>query len=119
MSKRNPVKEKSKEEPEKQIEMPREYYSEILRKAYEGSPYEPPKVPIICTMCEKEFDFGDLEYYVDYHNNRFDFTVGYPSKHDEDHFKFDLCIDCLDRVIDTISPLCKTEPVIEENLWEE
>jgi hypothetical protein len=70
---------------------------------------------VTCTMCGKIFDCCDLENAFLNHSNSFDFYVGYGSKHDNEHIKLDLCLDCLDKVIDMIRPMCKTDPVTEDD----
>jgi hypothetical protein len=67
---------------------------------------------IKCTMCGKPFDMWGI--FVS--NNRFDFYIGFGStNHCYDRFQCDLCIDCFDKVIDMIIPMCKTNPIIGEH----
>lgn len=61
-----------------------------------------------CSMCGNEFDIWDEQ-----ENFRFEHKVGYGSVHDGEYIKINLCCDCFDKVIDIISPLCKTNPVHE------
>ena len=71
---------------------------------------------ITCTMCGKTFDCFDLENAFLNHSNRFDIYAGYGSKHDNEHIKLDLCLDCLDKVVDMIRQMCKTNPITEDEL---
>jgi hypothetical protein len=59
-------------------------------------------------MCGKEFDMWDEQ-----ENFRFEHRVGYGSVHDGEYIKINLCCDCFDKVIDMVAPLCKTNPVKE------
>lgn len=69
---------------------------------------------IKCTMCGRPFNDWDLSL----GDNRYDIFVGYPSKHDLERIKFDFCVECFDKVIDTLIPMCKLDPVIEDD-WSE
>lgn len=52
-----------------------------------------------CSMCCGDFSL------VDYQENFcFDRVIGYGSKYDEMHIKFNLCYDCFDKAIDIIKP---------------
>ncbi len=62
-----------------------------------------------CTMCGKEFDLWDEQ-----ENFCFDHHIGYGSKYDGDKVRLNLCCDCFDKVIDTIIPMCKESPIVEE-----
>lgn len=63
-----------------------------------------------CTMCGKTLDDYDK-----YENYSADMHIGYGSKYDMSRIRFQLCCDCFDRVLDMVIPLCKTNPVIEED----
>lgn len=52
-----------------------------------------------CSVCGKEFDDLDIQ-----ENNHFVKHFGYGSKHDLDIIDIDLCIDCMDRLVDIILP---------------
>lgn len=55
-----------------------------------------------CSCCGKILDTLDMqEDFV------FDRYIGYGSKHDEEHIKFQLCYNCFDKIFDTIKPLIK------------
>ena len=66
----------------------------------------------ICTMCGKEFNEWDESF----HTGNFDLFVGYGSKYDDERIQFSLCIDCFDRMMDTILPLFKINPIVD-NSW--
>ena len=63
-------------------------------------------------MCGKEFNEWDESF----HTGNFDLFVGYGSKHDDERIQFSLCIDCFDRMMDTILPLFKINPIVD-NSW--
>lgn len=61
-----------------------------------------------CCACGKTFDVFDYqESFV------FDKHIGFGSKHDGEHIRFQLCCDCFDNIFDTIAPIIKNI-VIEE-----
>lgn len=63
---------------------------------------------IKCSMCGKDFSP------VDYQENFcFDRVIGYGSKYDEMHIKFNLCCDCFDKTIDLLKPYFK-DAIIED-----
>ena len=73
---------------------------------------EKPKIADIkCTMCGKKFDIWDISL----GDNQYDIFVNYPSKHDLKRLKFNFCVNCFDKVLDTIIPMCKLNPVAEED----
>ena len=63
-----------------------------------------------CTMCGKTLDEDDM-----FENYSADMHIGYGSKYDESRIRFQLCCGCFDRILDMVIPLCKTNPVIEED----
>ncbi|MBO4413849.1 MAG: hypothetical protein IKX86_01110 [Clostridia bacterium] len=69
---------------------------------------------IICTMCGKPFD----EWDVMLGDNRYDIFVNYGSKYDLMRIRFNFCCECFDRVLDTIIPMCKIDPVADDDWWE-
>ena len=62
-----------------------------------------------CTMCGKTLDEDDRA-----ENYSADMHIGYGSKYDMSHIRFQLCCDCFDRIMDMVIPLCKTNPVVGE-----
>lgn len=62
-----------------------------------------------CTMCGKTLDEDDM-----FENYGADMHIGYGSKYDMSHIRFQLCCDCFDRLLDMVIPLCKTNPIVEE-----
>ena len=66
---------------------------------------------IKCTMCGKPFDEWDI--YLG--NNRYDLFVGFGSRHDEERIQFDFCSDCFDRVLDMLIPMCKINPIVDDD----
>lgn len=61
-----------------------------------------PNKNIKCSMCGKDFSLDDYQ-----ENFCFDRIIGYGSKYDETHIKFNLCCNCFDKTIDIIKPLFK------------
>ena len=72
------------------------------------------KSKIVCTMCGKTFSMYDKGFGY----NQQDLLIGYPSKHDLERIRLNLCVDCFDKVLDIIIPMCKTNPVVDED-WSE
>ena len=70
--------------------------------------------PIICTMCGKEFDESDRNF----GDNCYDIFVNYPSKYDCCRVQLDLCVDCFDIVLDVLIPMCKTNPIVDDDWLE-
>jgi len=69
---------------------------------------------ITCTMCKKSFTLFDY-----YHgDNRFDLFMNYGSKYDLKRLKFNFCIECFDKVLDMIIPMCKMNPEVDDD-WTE
>lgn len=64
------------------------------------------KHPTKCAMCGKEFDYWD--YNESAHIRH---AFGYGSKHDNNKIDAWLCINCADKVMDTILPLFKEDPL--------
>lgn len=62
-----------------------------------------------CNMCGKEFDFYDEQ-----ENFCFEHQIGYGSIHDGEKLSLNLCCECFDKVVDTITLRCKTSPLGEE-----
>lgn len=69
------------------------------------------KNDIKCTMCGKKFDDEDIML----GDNTYDIYVNYPSKHDLERIKLNFCVDCFDKVLDMIIPLCKINPIVDED----
>ena len=65
-----------------------------------------------CTMCGTEIN-RLLEWYYSYKG-----FFGYGSKYDEERIELTLCCDCIDRVVDLIRPLCKTDPLPGLDIFE-
>ena len=59
----------------------------------------------ICNCCGSE-----LSTYDDFSVNT---TAGYGSKHDGLHIAFDLCGDCLDKMLDKMKSEFKISPIVE------
>ena len=55
-----------------------------------------------CSCCGKMLDTLDMQ-----EDFTFDKYIGYGSKHDEEHIKFQLCCNCFDKIFDVIKPLIK------------
>ena len=64
----------------------------------------------ICNMCGKEFDLFDKQDGQMIYSAK----IGYGSKYDGSGLSMDLCIDCVDKLIDA----CKISPIIDpESEW--
>ena len=65
-------------------------------------------------MCGKELDEWDL-------NADFDFEryIGFGSKYDLHIFEAHLCCKCFDRILDTILPMFKNNPLSEYEIVDE
>lgn len=81
-------------------------------KANEAS--EPDYSSIICNMCGNPFTIFD--YMMG--DNRYDIFVNYPSNHDCERVQLNLCSNCFDKVFDMIVPLCKINPIVDDD-WVE
>ena len=68
----------------------------------------------VCTMCGKTF----TEWDVNLGDNCYDIFVNYPSNHDCERIQLNLCVECFDRVLDLILPLCKFDPVVDDDWLE-
>ena len=57
---------------------------------------------IFCNKCGKQFDFWDEQEDYSIHTR-----IGYGSKYDEEELRLDLCIKCMENLIDgcVINPL--------------
>lgn len=60
---------------------------------------------VVCNVCGKAFDELDRQ-----ENFGFDYHVGYGSRYDLSHLKAHICIDCFDKLMDRLIPLCKISP---------
>lgn len=69
------------------------------------------KSKLSCTMCGKKFDELD----IDLSYNILDYFCSYGSKYDGERIRFNLCVDCFDKVLDTIIPMCKINPIVEDD----
>lgn len=67
-----------------------------------------------CTMCGKKFTEADLSF----RGNRHDIFVGYHSRYDLKRLQLNLCVDCFDRVLDMLIPMCRLDPVTDDD-WVE
>lgn len=67
--------------------------------------------PFRCTMCGKTLDEWDMQQPFG-----FDHVIGYGSVHDLERIRFRLCCGCFDKAMDRFIPLCKENPVIEEDV---
>lgn len=68
----------------------------------------------ICTMCGNELDDWDLD--ADFHFNRY---IGFGSKYDLSIFEAHLCCKCFDKILDTILPMFKNNPLSEYEIVDE
>lgn len=59
---------------------------------------------VICNCCGKEI--GSAAFHMDK-------MMPYGSEHDGDLFTLDLCANCMDKLVETIRPLCKIDPLTE------
>ena len=69
---------------------------------------------LICSMCGKELDEFDLQ--EDFY---FKHYIGYGSKYDLDIFEARLCCDCFDKILDTLLPMFKSNPLNEYEIVNE
>lgn len=58
---------------------------------------------VYCNCCGKEF--GTYDYFV---TNPISFCVGYGSKYDGERVQLDICVACLDKLIDS----CEISPIV-------
>ncbi|MDN4493357.1 hypothetical protein [Ureibacillus aquaedulcis] len=59
---------------------------------------------ITCNKCGTTHTFKSENQFTEWQEETFqsfDFTFGYGSKFDEEHWKFDLCEDCLEELVDS------------------
>ena len=68
----------------------------------------------VCSMCGKEFDELDLQ--EDFY---FKHYIGYGSKYDLNIFEARLCCDCFDKILDTVLPMFKSNPLNEYEIVNE
>ena len=68
----------------------------------------------ICTMCSKMLDEIDEEQ--DFHFKQW---IGYGSKSDMNIFEARLCCDCFDKILDTVLPMFKSNPLNEYEIVNE
>lgn len=59
---------------------------------------------VICNCCGKEI--SSVAFHMDE-------IMPYGSEHDGDLFTLDLCANCMDKLVETIRPLCKIDPLTE------
>lgn len=59
---------------------------------------------VICNCCGKEI--GSAAFHMDE-------IMPYGSEHDGDLFTLDLCANCMDKLVETVRPLCKIDPLTE------
>ena len=57
-----------------------------------------------CNLCGKEFD--EWDYHENYSIQK---KIGYGSSHDGETLSLDICVDCMDKLIDG----CKISPVYD------
>jgi hypothetical protein len=69
---------------------------------------------LACTMCGNELDDWDLD--ADFHFNRY---IGFGSKYDLSIFEAHLCCKCYDKILDTILPMFKNNPLSEYEIVDE
>ena len=69
---------------------------------------------LTCTMCGNELDDWDLD--ADFHFNRY---IGFGSKYDLSIFEAHLCCKCFDKILDTILPMFKNNPLSEYEIVDE
>ena len=69
---------------------------------------------VICTMCGNELDDVDLD--ADFNYQQY---VGFGSKYDLTIFEARLCCRCFDKILDTIVPMFKHNPISEYDIVSE
>ena len=67
-----------------------------------------------CTMCGCEFDKWDIS-----ENLHFEHFIGYGSSYDMNIFEARLCCKCFDRILNTILPMFKINPLSEYDIVSE
>lgn len=65
----------------------------------------------ICTMCGREFDEWDVDEALHYTH-----FIGFGSKYDLHIFEANLCCECFDKILDTILPMFKNNPLSEYDI---
>ena len=63
---------------------------------------------LVCTMCGKELDDWDMN--ADFY---FKHYIGFGSKYDLNILEARLCCKCFDKILDTILPMFKNNPLAE------
>ena len=66
---------------------------------------------VICTMCGNELDDCDLDSDFNFHR-----YIGFGSKYDLSIFEARLCCRCFDKILDTIVPMFKHNPISEYDI---
>lgn len=64
-----------------------------------------------CTMCGNLLDEWDLRQPFEFNH-----VIGYGSVHDLERIRFRLCCNCFDMLMDHMIPLCRENPVAEQNV---
>lgn len=64
-----------------------------------------------CTVCGKKFDMWDEM--ADLH---FETVAPYGSVYDMCRIKFDLCVECFDRILGDLLPKCRHDPIVREEM---
>ena len=67
---------------------------------------------IKCSACGKQFDIWDKQ-----EDFSFDKHIGYGSKYDEKHIKFQLCCDCFDKIFDKVKPMIINIQIEDCDAW--
>ena len=69
---------------------------------------------LVCTMCGNKLDDCDLD--ANFHFQRY---IGFGSTYDLSIFEARLCCKCYDKILDTIVPMFKYNPLSEYELVSE
>lgn len=65
--------------------------------------------PVFCTMCAKKLTVWDRQ-----EKFSFDRLIGYGSRYDTSHIRFQFCCDCFDKFMDWMRPQCASDPVLDD-----
>lgn len=65
-----------------------------------------------CTMCGKPFSSSDMDLMV---GKRMHFFCDEPSRYADKEVSFIFCPECFDRFLDVLIPMCREDPVIDED----